>query len=152
MSFRAVLFGFLTLTMICRKINATDPKWEVTTYSQSTSTSPLRSHLRVKHLDVFQRAILEHGWEVSQAQSQARCEATASQLAQQDEFTERSFHKHILDFVIADDQVRPHLSSFYVHYAHVESQVCERHRTFRIQETPPPSTDRYHGRHDPASY
>ena len=141
MSFCAVLFSFLTLTMIHRKINAMDPKWEVTTYSQSTSTLPLCSHLRVKHLDIFQCAILENGWEVSQAQSQARHKATASQLAQQDEFTKRSFHKHILDFVIADDQVCPHLSSFYVHYAHVESQVCKHHRMFQIQETPPPSTD-----------
>jgi len=67
--------------------------------------------------------------------------AAALQLGRQDEFTERSFHKHLLDFVTTDDQVHPCLLYFYVHYAHVELEVCERHRTSQIQATSPPSTD-----------
>jgi len=127
--------------MIHRKIKDTNPMLEVPTYLKSTSTTVLCQHLNVKHLEIYQRAAQENGWDISQARSQARREAAALQLGRQDEFTERLFHKHLLDFVIADDQVRPRLSYFYIHYTHVELEVCERHRTSRIQATPPLSMD-----------
>ena len=106
------------------------------------STTILRAHLNRDHLELYLRTVQENGWDFSlHAQSQARSEAAALGVRRPDEFTERSFQQHILDFIIANDQVCSCLSSFYVHYAHVELQVSECHRMSRIQMTAPPSTN-----------
>jgi len=117
-----------------------NPTLNITTYAKSTSTTILCAHLNRDHLELYLHAVQENGWDFSShARSQAQSEAAASGVRQPDEFTKRSFQRHILDFIVADDQVRSCLSSFYVHYAHVELQVSERHRMSRIQTTAPPS-------------
>jgi hypothetical protein len=57
---------------------------------------------------------------VSQARSQAASDASGLQ-ARQDEFNEETFHRGLLNFIIADDQVRD-FWFFYVHYAQLVPQ------------------------------
>jgi len=66
--------------MIHRKIKDTNPTLEVPTYSKTMSTTVLHQHLNVKHLEIYQRAAQENGWDILQARSQARHKAAALQL------------------------------------------------------------------------
>ena len=125
----------------------------ITTYAKSISTTILCAHLNRDHLELYLCIVQENGWDFSlHARSQAWSKAAASGVRWLDEFTKRSFQRHILDFIVADNQVCSCLLSFYVHYAHVELQVSEHHRMSWIQTTAPPSTNWYHRHHDPTSH
>lgn len=75
----------------------------------STSTTSLRPHIEKYHLEEYLALAKQRGWNillpglVSQANSAA--EATASQVEQPKKFNESIFHQHLLNFIIADDQV-----------------------------------------------
>lgn len=125
----AELFAFLTLTIIHRKEKDADPvEWDKVNYnlkywySKTTSTTSLRPHLARHHADLYLRLAKERGWEVqlpgyrSQAQSQAASDASAPPLVQ---FSEERFQQHLLNFIIADDQVRLYFVCFYMSYAHI---------------------------------
>jgi hypothetical protein len=93
-------------------------------FSKKTSTTSLRPHIEKHHLELFLRLAAERGWKVqlpglvSQARSQAASEASASQGQRSVEFSEQKFQQYLLNFIIADDQVRD-LCFFHIHYAHV---------------------------------
>jgi len=53
--------------MIHRKIKDTNPMLEVATYLKGTSTTVLCQHLNVKHLEIYQHAAQENGWDILQA-------------------------------------------------------------------------------------
>ena len=82
-------------------------------YSKNTSTSSLRPHIEKYHLELFKTLAQERGWRillpglVSQARSQASAESANQGVAseQPDKFNESSFHEHLLNFIVADDQV-----------------------------------------------
>lgn len=90
-------------------------------YSQKTSTTSLRPHIEKYHLELYLTLAKEKGWKillpglVSQARSN---EAATSQGERPDTFNESTFHQHLLNFIVADDQVCSHLI-FYVYDAHV---------------------------------
>jgi hypothetical protein len=98
-----------------RKARAEDPsKWSSRIhyeYSLKTLTTSLRPHIEKHHLELYLTLAKEKGWKiqlpglVSQAQSQATNEAAMLQVEQPDQFDERSFHQHLLNFIVADDQV-----------------------------------------------
>jgi hypothetical protein len=88
------------------------------------STSSLCPHIEKYHLKLYLTLAKERGWRVllpglvSQAQLQTINEASTSQGEQPDKFNERTFHQHLLSFIVADDQVCSILS-FYAYNAHV---------------------------------
>jgi hypothetical protein len=67
---------------------------------------------------------------VSRARSQAASEASGPQV-QQDEFNEENFHRGLLTFIVANDQVRD-LWSFYIHYA----QLIPNCKSLNVVECP----------------
>ena len=91
------------------------PNGRTYTFSDSTSTSSLRPHLEKYHSELYLSLAQERGWKiqlpgiVSQARSNAASgEKTNSQLEGSqapDDFTEDAFHKYLLRFIVADDQV-----------------------------------------------
>jgi hypothetical protein len=105
------------LKIVLRILQNEDPsKWPPTQryiYSKNTSTSSLRPHIEKHHLELFKTLAQERGWRVllpglvSQARSQASAAPVNNGVAsgQPDKFTEQSFHEHLLNFIIADDQV-----------------------------------------------
>jgi hypothetical protein len=87
-------------------------------YSHKTSTSSLRPHIEKNHLELYLNLAKEEGWRillpglVSQARSQATSGAASPRGDRADRFDERTFHQHILNFIVADDQVCSHLFMF----------------------------------------
>ena len=124
-AFAALQFSELTTdNMILREAREAGPsKSTLYEYSYTTSTSSLRPHIEKYHLDLYQTLAKANGWTVylpglvSQAKSQAVSEVT-TQGEQRDKFDVDTFHQHLLNFIIADDQVCTHLV-FYVYNPHV---------------------------------
>ena len=90
------------------------PSHQTFRYSGSTSTTSLRPHIVRMHRDLYLRIYKAKGWTIlpglaSQVQSQAAKEASASRDTRPHgrvEFSGQKFHQHLLNFIIADDQVR----------------------------------------------
>ncbi|KAH9014937.1 hypothetical protein EDB84DRAFT_1277499, partial [Lactarius hengduanensis] len=78
-------------------------------YSLNTSTTTLRGHIKKHHLDVYLTLAKARGWNtllVVKGQSQTS-DSVASGAAQGDnreEFTEETFRRHLLKFIVVDDQ------------------------------------------------
>jgi hypothetical protein len=73
----------------------------------------------------------KEGWKillpglVSQAKSQANSEAATLQAGRPDKFDERTFHQHLLNFIIADDQVCFHLTLIHVAMLMISCPDCQ---------------------------
>lgn len=117
----AELFSSLT-TVIHRKESDADPvkfakKKIQLEFSHTTSNTSLRPHIERNHLDIYLRVAKERGWThelpglKAQARSQAASDASALQVAPLVQFSEERFHQHLLNFIVADDQV--HLFYFF---------------------------------------
>ncbi len=80
-------------------------------YSKTTSTTSLRPHIERNHLELFLCIAKKNNWKhslpglMSQARSQAASEASSSQVRRV-KFNEQNFHQHLINFIVADDQVR----------------------------------------------
>lgn len=79
-------------------------------YSKQTSTTSLRPHIEKYHLEEFRRLAKEHGWKIllPGLASQARSEANSTaQEGRPDNlnFNEQTFHKYLVNFIVANDQV-----------------------------------------------
>jgi len=68
-------------------------------------------------MELYKSLASWHGWKAL-LQSQAATRASTLQVRQQDEFNEKAFHQHLLNFIIVDDQVHLYLLSFFIHYTH----------------------------------
>jgi len=118
-TFSALQFSELaTDNIILREAREADPsKWSSSIYyeySQKTSTTSLRPHIEKYHLEPYLILAKENGWKIllprliSQARSQATNEATTSWGERSIKFDENTFHQHLLNFIIADNQVCSH--------------------------------------------
>lgn len=115
---RSPFFALATDNIILRKAKEADPsKWPSSTryeYSHTTSTTSLRPHIEKHHLELYLTLAKEKGWNillpglVSQARSQATTKAATSEGGRPDKFDERTFHQHLMNFIVADDQVCSH--------------------------------------------
>lgn len=102
--------------IIHREVHDADPaKWpnkKQFKYSAGTSNTSLRPHIEREHLDLYLKVAKERSWKLSlpgllsQARTQAASQGTASQGTQSAEFSQDAFHQHLLNFIVADDQVR----------------------------------------------
>ena len=130
-TFSALQFSELaTDNIILREAREADPsKWLSSIhyeYSKKTLTTSLRPHIEKHHLKHYLTLAKKNGWKilllelVSQARSQATNEAATSQHERSIKFDENTFHQHLLNFIVTDDQVCSHdlISSFYVYNAH----------------------------------
>ena len=87
-------------------------------YSRSLSNGTLRRHLDNHHVPLYLKLVKERGWKnmlpsfASQAQSQAASKASTLQVRQWDKFTQETFHRSLLNFIVMDDQVHLHLLLF----------------------------------------
>lgn len=93
-------------------------------YSIKSSTTTLRPHIEKYHLPIYLVEQKARGWKillpglVSQARSQATSATDLQQGEVRDRFSEAAFHRHLINFVVADDQVCfPFLVRFMT-YAH----------------------------------
>jgi len=68
-------------------------------------------------MELYKSLASWHGWKAL-SQSQAATKASTLQVGRQDEFNEKAFHQHLLNFIIVDDQVHLYLLSFFIHHAH----------------------------------
>jgi hypothetical protein len=76
-------------------------------YSAKTSTTSLRPHLKRVHLQLYMQQKELRGWK-NQLPGQASLATTAASLAQDvhiDTFNEETFHRYLINFIVADDQV-----------------------------------------------
>ena len=97
-----------------RNAKEADPaRWPSTIkyeYSPKTSTSSLRPHIERHHLQLFQQLAKERGWKIllPGLVSSARLQASivdAAQGEQFEAFDKDTFHRKLLNFIVADDQV-----------------------------------------------
>jgi hypothetical protein len=95
---------------VFRKNRDTDPtEWDGKTYEyKPTSTTMLRGHLKREHLDNYLKTSKEKGWKqhsmFNSKASQAATLATSS-LERPDRFSEETFHRFLVRFIVADNQV-----------------------------------------------
>ena len=72
-----------------------------------TSTTTLRGHLKREHLQDYLKTAKEKGWkEHSMFNTKAsQSQAATSSLERPDMFNEETFHRLLVRFIVADDQV-----------------------------------------------
>jgi len=68
-------------------------------------------------MELYKSLASQHGWKAL-SQSQAATEASTLQVGRQDEFNEKAFYQHLLNFIVVDDQVHLYLLSLFIHQAH----------------------------------
>jgi len=73
-------------------------------FSATTSNGPLRNHLLSCHKDIYLQKCHEMGWKVPGLKSKTGT-APASCETQQTPFPQNAFLQHLLNFIVADDQV-----------------------------------------------
>ena len=82
-------------------------------YFLKTSNTSLCPHIEKNHLDLYLSLVKEKGWEIkllgllTQTQSQASGVAAASG-SEHETFSEIAFNKHLVKFIVANDQVCSH--------------------------------------------
>lgn len=79
-------------------------------YSLKMSTSSLQPHIEKYHLLLFLDLVKKYRWKIllPGLVSQAKLQASAANTAQDeppDLFDESTFHRKLLSFIVADDQV-----------------------------------------------
>jgi hypothetical protein len=103
------LFDRDSINSICRKAKDADPALNVSyQYAKSSSNTTLRGHLDNFHRVKWVRLANERGWTSklrSQDQSMGTDDGTTSQDRSLDKFSEATFHRYLLNFIVANDQV-----------------------------------------------
>jgi hypothetical protein len=134
--------GWLTVNVF-RTIKEAEPdQWKSNIkfeYSTKTSNTSLRPHIERHHLDLFLQLAKENGWKVllpglvSQARSEATSAAASVSAERHSQFDESTFHRHLLSFIVADDQVSFVSKRSHVTHTHfLFSEVPEYHGVPRI--------------------
>lgn len=78
-------------------------------YSAKTSNTSLRPHLERVHLQLYMQQKELQGWKNQLPGQASLATTTAATLAQDvciDTFDEETFHRYLVNFIVADDQVR----------------------------------------------
>jgi len=81
-------------------------------YSAHSSNTLLRPHIELLHLLLYTQLAEKYGWKIQlpgivkswSALTDGAPSPANSQC--EDRFTKRSFHEHLVNFIVADDQVR----------------------------------------------
>jgi hypothetical protein len=88
-----------------------DPKTRYK-YSPNTSNTALRPHIELRHVSLYTQLAKAYGWKI-QLQGLMRSQSALTDNAaspansqREDKFSQRSFHEHLVNFIVADDQVR----------------------------------------------
>lgn len=75
-------------------------------YSPSTSTSTLCKHMMKKHEQQFLQACINFNWDIPQVQTDVNTDPVSSaSVPGREPFSSEALLKHIVNFVVADDQV-----------------------------------------------
>jgi len=80
-------------------------------YSAHSSNTLLWPHIELHHLLLYTQLAEKYGWKIQLpgiVKSQSALTDGAPSLAnsqREDRFTEQSFHEHLINFIVADDQV-----------------------------------------------
>ena len=79
-------------------------------YGTKTSNTSLRPHLEKVHFELYMQLKKDNGWktqlpgQATEARSQATSGSNSAQGVQ-DVFDEHTFHRYLVNFIVADDQV-----------------------------------------------
>ena len=105
-----------TESMIYRKDNQQDPNVHLHHHAVSTATGTLRNHLNKSHREEYDRACAQNGWKNYLVDADVQKAAKAkeiTQVAKRESFTMDGFLKHIVKFIVADDQVSRNIRLFF---------------------------------------
>jgi hypothetical protein len=122
-----------------RKHSLSDPSFQGSfQFSAGTSGSSLRSHLDTEHKVEYLRVHLAKGWKnelpsIKAAKSVATVSNSGSEVQPCVPFTWQSLVDHLVDFIIADDQVSTFCRCLY--HADVFPLVDQRCRTSSVPQT-----------------
>ena len=105
------MFFGVTYTFVCSKAKETQgenfPAGLKFIYGAKTSNISLCPHLERVHLQLYMELKEKNGWK-TQLPGQASQATSALDLAQDtriDTYSEQTFHQHIVNFIVVDDQV-----------------------------------------------
>ena len=138
-SFSSRRENFLTTCSMVRKRSLSDPSFRGNfQFSAGTSNSSLRCHLDSKHKDEYLLLHLAKGWKNELASmkttiSIASLSNPGSEVQPRVPFSRRSLLDHLLDFIIADDQVGALRCCLY--HADFFPSVDKRCRMCRVLQT-----------------
>jgi hypothetical protein len=107
-------FGFILITFAFRRQHMTDPNlvkginW---TFSPKTGNSSLRSHLESVHKQEYLQLCQVNGWEIMLPKMRKAAETETGGAGGDSPprpiFSQDQFLKSLVNFIVADDQVRP---------------------------------------------
>jgi hypothetical protein len=117
----------------------------ISVYALSSGYSSLRVHLENKHKVEYLRLCREEGWrnQLPTAVKAAKASLAASRSqdpsgrhdVQRQPFSQHTFIQHLINFIVADDQVSCIALSFSCRLLYI-FPVYQRHRVSRIPQTP----------------
>jgi hypothetical protein len=102
-------------------------------FSGKTSNTSLCPHLEKYHCSPYMQMKALHGWPTNlpgQALQMTTGATPAQVIRPTDVFSEQTFHRHLINFIVADDQVCPHHLSVYYTY------VCLSFQSLNVLECP----------------
>jgi hypothetical protein len=106
------------------------PKNELPSYSPKTATTGLRRHITKKHVPEYTKACKDFGWELHRDldPDAGPLPAPANDLKKREPFTSEALLRHIVNFIVADDQVSifkyHHLSVMILIYTPLAVDQC----------------------------
>jgi replication initiation and membrane attachment protein DnaB len=71
----------------------------------STANTNLKRHIKTRHIEIWNENAGKYGWK--NLDSQASTKSVASLDTPREEFDVEKFHQRLVNFIVADDQVRP---------------------------------------------
>lgn len=106
------------------------PKNELPSYSPKTATTGLRRHLTKKHVPDYTKACKDFGWDIHRDidPDAGPLPAPANDLKEREHFTSEALLRHIINFIVADDQVGrilKYLSIMILIFTHQSINVVE---------------------------
>jgi hypothetical protein len=74
-------------------------------FSAATSNGPLRNHLLSRHKDAYLQKSREMGWKIPALENETGTAPAPGRETQRPPFSQKAFIQHLLNFIVADDQV-----------------------------------------------
>lgn len=87
-------------------MNGVDLRPGAGSFSATTSNGPLRKHLLSHHKDIYLQKCREMRWKVPIPESEiGTAPGAPGRETQRPPFSQKAFIQHLLNFIVADDQV-----------------------------------------------
>lgn len=118
-------------------------------YVMTTANTNLKCHIKNHHSDIWNDNAVKYGWK--NLDSQASTKSIASHGTPHEEFDIEKFHQRLVNFIIADNQVRPFCAPNGISFSLLITSGHQHDWMPRVQEPPLAPVERSTRLYDPSS-